>query len=89
MQRTLDAIISENQTVATKNRTILHTFLTIRDVIDVPYQSNLTLISLSFLELLQSRLDFISFVNLLCHKFVHREFILPFLSLVMETNSLT
>ena len=48
MQKTLDAIIGENQSVATKNRTILHTFSTIRDVIDVPYKSNLALISLNF-----------------------------------------
>ena len=48
MQKTLDAIIGENQSVATKNRTILHKFSTIRDVIDVPYKSNLALISLNF-----------------------------------------
>ena len=48
MQKTLDAIIGENQSVATKNRTLLHTFSTIRDVIDVPYKSNLALISLNF-----------------------------------------
>ena len=50
MQKTLDAIIGENQSVATKNRTILHTFFTIQDVIDVPYKSNLALISLNFRE---------------------------------------
>ena len=50
MQKTLDAIIGENQSVATKNRTILHTFSTIRDVIDVPYKWNLALISLNFRE---------------------------------------
>ena len=44
VQKTLDAIIDENQSVATKNRTILHTFSTIRAVIDVPYKSNLDLI---------------------------------------------
>ena len=48
MQKTLDAIIGEKQSVATKNRTILHTFSTIRDVIYVPYTSNLALISLNF-----------------------------------------
>ena len=48
MQKTLDAIIGENQSIATKNRIILHTFSTIRDVIDVPYKSNLALISLNF-----------------------------------------
>ena len=36
MQKTLDAIIGENLLVAIKNRTILDTFSTIRDVIDVP-----------------------------------------------------
>ena len=52
MQKTLDAIIVENQLVATKNRTILHKFSTIRDVIDVTYKSNFALISLTFHELL-------------------------------------
>ena len=47
MQKTLDAVIGENQSVATKNRTILHTFSTIGDVLDVPY---LTVISLNFRE---------------------------------------
>ena len=51
MQKTLDAIIGENQSVATKNRTILHKFSTIRDAIDVPYNSNFALISLNFREL--------------------------------------
>ena len=47
MQKTLDAIIGENQSVVTKKRTILHTLSTIWDVIDVPY---LALISLNFRE---------------------------------------
>ena len=85
MQKILNAIIGENQSVATKNRTILHTFSMIREVVDVPYKSNLTLIS--FVIFLQSRLGFMSLVNLLCHKFLLCKFILPFLSLVMETNS--
>ena len=51
MPKTLDAIIGEKQSVATKNRTILNTFSTIRDVTDVPYKSNLALISLNFREL--------------------------------------
>ena len=51
MQKTLDAIIGENQSVATKNRTILNTFSTIRDAIHVPYKSNLALMSLNFREL--------------------------------------
>ena len=41
MQKTLDAIIAESKSVATKKRTILHTFFTIRDVINVPYNLNL------------------------------------------------
>ena len=48
MQKAFDAIIGENHSVATKNRTILDTFSTIRDVIDVPYKSNLALISFNF-----------------------------------------
>ena len=36
MQESLDAIIGENLSVATKSRTILHTFSTIRVAIDVP-----------------------------------------------------
>ena len=48
MQKTLDAIIGEKQSVATKNRTILQTFSTIGDVTDVPYKSNLALISSNF-----------------------------------------
>ena len=51
MQKILIAIIGENQSVATKNRTILHKFSTIRDAIDVPYKSNFALISLNFCEL--------------------------------------
>ena len=35
MQQTLDNIIGEIQTAAIKNRTILHTLSTIRDIIDV------------------------------------------------------
>ena len=50
MQKNLNVIIGENQSVATKTRTILHTFFSIRDVIDAPYKSNLALISLNFCE---------------------------------------
>ena len=51
MQKSLNATIGENQSVATKNRTILHTFSTIPEVIDVPYKSNLALISLNFCDI--------------------------------------
>ena len=46
----LDEIIREKQSDAIKNRTILHTFSTIRDVTDVSCNcnSNLALTSLSF-----------------------------------------
>ena len=50
MQKMLDAIIGESQSAAIKNRTILHTFYTIRDEIDVANKlnSNLALIYLIF-----------------------------------------
>ena len=37
MQTTLNAITGEKQSAAIKNRTIVHTFFTIRDVIDVSH----------------------------------------------------
>ena len=51
MQKTLDPIIGENQSVATKNKTIFYTFSTIGHLIDVIYKSNLSLISLNFCQL--------------------------------------
>ena len=52
MQQTLDNIIVENQTAAIKNRTILHTLSTIRDIIDVSNKlnKNLSVISLDFVK---------------------------------------
>ena len=52
MQKTFDAIIGENQSAAIKIRTILPTFSTIRDAIDISHKlnSNLALISLNFCE---------------------------------------
>ena len=50
MQKPLDEIIGEKQSFATKNRTMLHKFSMIRDVIDVPYKSSLALIYLNFRE---------------------------------------
>ena len=51
MQKTLDNIIRENQTAALKNRTILHTLSTIRDIIDVSNKlnNNFSVISHDFL----------------------------------------
>ena len=52
MQKTLGAIIGENQSDAINTRAILLTFSTIRDVIDVSYKLNrdLALICLNFHE---------------------------------------
>ena len=43
MQTTLDAIIGEDESAAIKSRTILHTFSTIQDVIDVSHNLNSSL----------------------------------------------
>ena len=71
--------------------TILHTFSTIRHVIDVSHQfnSNLAWISSNSFESFRVHWDFTAFISLFYHKFVIRKFILPFLSLVMKTNSFT
>ena len=58
MQKTLDAIIGKSQSLATKNRTILHTFSTIRDVIHVSYKPNLALISLNFRDIFTEQIGF-------------------------------
>ena len=52
MQQTLDNIIGQKQTAAIKNRTILHTLSTIRDIIDVSNKlnKNLSVISLDFVK---------------------------------------
>ena len=72
--------------------TILHTFSTIRHVIDVSHKlnSNLAWISLNFFWIFHIvDWDFTAFVCWFYHKFVIHKFILSFLSLVMETNSFT
>ena len=43
MKTTLDALISENQSIAIQSRTILHIFSTIRDVTDVSHNLNSSL----------------------------------------------
>ena len=50
MPQILNNIIGENQTAAIKNRTILHTLSTVRDIIDVSNKlnKNLSVISLDF-----------------------------------------
>ena len=52
MQITIYNIIGENQTAVIKNRTILHTLSTIRDIVDVSNKlnNNLSVISLDFLK---------------------------------------
>ena len=52
MQQTLHNIIGQKQTAAIKNRTILHTLSTIRDIIDVSNKlnKNLSVISLDFVK---------------------------------------
>ena len=40
MQKTLDAIIGENQSAAIKNRTLLHTFSIFQDVTYVSHKLN-------------------------------------------------
>ena len=71
MQQTLDSIIGENQTAAIKNKTILHTLATIRDIIDVSNKlnKNLSVISLDFLKAFD-RLDW-DFIFLALEKFVY------------------
>ena len=74
------------------SKTILRTFSTIRHIIDVSHKlsSNLTWIySNLFLIFHRVDWDLMAFVSLFYHKFVIHMFILPFLSLVMETNSFT
>ena len=69
MQQTLDNIIGQNQTAAIKNRTILHTLSTIRDIIGVSNKLNkdLSVISLDSLKALD-RLDS-DFIFLTLEKF--------------------
>ena len=73
MQQTLDNIIGENQTAAIKNRTILHTLSTIRNIIDVSNKlnKNLSVISLDFLKAFD-RLD-LNFIFLALEKFGYSE----------------
>ena len=69
MQETLDKIIGKNQTAAIKNRTILYTLFTFRDIVDLSNKLNekLSVISLDFLKVFD-RLDF-DFIFLTLKKF--------------------
>ena len=91
MQKSLDAITGENQAAAIKNRRILHIFSTIRDVIDVievKKQSCFNIFEFSLTFYIVGG-DCMPFLSPFCHKFILHKFALPFLSLVMETNSFT
>ena len=52
MQKTVDALIGENQSATIKDRTILHTLSTIRYIIDVSNKlnKNISVISSDFLK---------------------------------------
>ena len=69
MQQTLNNIIGENQTGAIKNRTIIHTLSTIRDIVDISNKlnKNLSAISLDFLKAFD-RLD-LNFIFLVLRQF--------------------
>ena len=91
MQATLDVIISENQSAAIKNNNITHIFHHSTSnwcFIQVKQQSCLNIFEFLWI-LYRVDWDFTDFLSLLYHKFVICKFILPFLSLVMETNSFT
>ena len=53
MQKTLDAITAKNQLASVQYRTVLNTFSTIQDIIDVSYKlnSNFASMPLNFREL--------------------------------------
>ena len=69
MQKTLDKIMGKSQTAASKNRTILHTVSTIRDIVDLSNKLNkkLLVISLDFFKAFD-RGDF-DFIFLALEKF--------------------
>ena len=91
MQATLDAIIGEKQSAAIKNNNITHIFHNSTcnwRFTKVKQQSCLNVFQF-FLIFHRVDWDFTVFVSLFYYKFVIHNFILPFLSLVMEINSFT
>ena len=91
MQATLDAIIDKNQSAAIKNNNITHMFYHPTCnwcFTEVKQQSCLNIFEFLWI-FHRVDWDFTAFLSLFYHKFVIRKFILPFLSLVMETNSFT
>ena len=91
MQATLDAITGENQSAAVKNKSITYIFHHSTSnwcYAQVKQQSRLNIFKFLWI-FHREDWDFTDFASLFYHKFVICKFILPFLSLVMETNSFT
>ena len=88
MQQTLNNIIGENQTAAFKNRTILHTLSTIRDIIDASNElnKNLSIISLDFLKVID-RLD-LNFIFLALEKFGYGQKFIQMIKSVITISNL-
>ena len=88
MQQTLNNIIGENQTAAFKNRTILHTLSTIRDIIDASNElnKNLSVISLDFLKAFD-RLD-LNFIFLALEKFGYGQKFIQMIKSVITISNL-
>ena len=87
MEATLDATIGENQSAAIKCNNITYIFHQSTSnwcLTSVKQQSCLNIFELFWIFRMVDW-DFTAFVSLFYHKFVIRKFILPFLSLVMET----
>ena len=91
IQATLDAIIGENQSAAIKNNNITHILHHLTSnwcFTQVKKQSCLNIFEFLWI-FHRVDWDFTDYISLFYHKFVIYKFILPFLSLVMETNSFT
>ena len=88
MQQTLNNTIGENQTAAFKNRTILHTLSTIRDIIDASNElnKNLSVISLDFLKAFD-RLD-LNFIFLALEKFGYGQKFIQMIKSVITISNL-
>ena len=91
MQATLDAITGENQSAAVKNKNITYIFHHSTSnwcFAQVKQQSRLNIFKFLWI-FHREDWDFTDFASLFYHKFVICKFILPFLSLVMETDLFT
>ena len=91
MQATLDAITGENQSAAVKNKSITYIFHHSTSnwcYAQVKQQSRLNIFKFLWI-FHREDWDFTDFASLFYDKFVICKFILPFLSLVMETDLFT